>query len=259
MTRAVALHLSGAVALELAGVVAATADSFSLDHTTASGSDNASSSPVTLTGADVWAFSLGSSSVFVGVGGGLTASGSASGFDVSDGSVGVAATVTDVKVASVTQGAVTYTGVQVDGLTGGLVGVPGLTVHVAGVTALANLVSGSTTKLDWAGLDSGVVAFSFDSGLTRAVALHLSGAVALELAGVVAATADSFSLDHTTASGSDNASSSPIALSGADVWAFSLGSSSVFVGVGGGLTPSGSASGFDVTNGSVGVSASVTA
>ncbi|HVM56368.1 MAG TPA: hypothetical protein VMT74_02815, partial [Gaiellaceae bacterium] len=258
LTRSVSLHLAGAAALDLAGVVAATANSFTLDHTTASGSDNASSSPISLSDADVWAFSLGGSSVFVGIGGGLTPSGSASGYDVSNGSVGVAATVTGVKLAQITAGTTAYTGVEVDGLSGDLLGLPGLTVHVVGVTALANLVSGSTTKLSWAGLDSGVLPFSFDGGLTRSVSLHLAGAAALELADVVAATTDSFTVDHTSASGSDNASSSPIALSGADVWAFSLGSSSVFVGAGGGLTPSGSPSGYDVSNGSVGFSGSVT-
>ncbi len=139
--------------------------SFSLDHTTASGSDNASSAPITLTGADVWAFHLGASQVFVGVGGGLSLdSGAASGYDVTNGSVGVSGSVTEVKLAQITQGGATYTGVEVDGLSGDLVGLVGLTVHVKGVTALANSVSGSATPLNWAGLDSGILPFSFDRG-----------------------------------------------------------------------------------------------
>ncbi|HEY5057558.1 MAG TPA: hypothetical protein VII51_00960, partial [Gaiellaceae bacterium] len=256
-TQTTALHLSGAVAVAVTDVVAATADNVTLDHSTGvSGSDG---NGITLAGADVWALSLTSPSVFVGVGGSLSPSTSAtSHFVVGDGTFGVSGTVTSVKLAQIAQGGATYTGVEVDGLTGDLVGLVGLTVHVAGVTALANLVSGSTTKLNWAGLDSDVLPFSFATGLTRSVSLHLSGALALSIGTFLAATTDSFTLDHTTASGSDNASSSPITLTGADVWAFSLGRSHVFVGLGAALTPdSGAASGYDVTDGTVGVAATI--
>ncbi len=68
LTRDVELHLSGAAAVNLAGVAVATATSISADHTTASGDDG---NGITLTGADVWAFRLGGATVFVGTGGSL--------------------------------------------------------------------------------------------------------------------------------------------------------------------------------------------
>ena len=117
---------------------------FTVDHLTRSGSDNAATAPITLTNADAWAFSLTGAHVFVGVGGSLTASASASGYDVVDGTIGLTANASSFKLASITQGSTTYTGLQVRGLNGDLVGIPGVIVHVTGVTALANLVSSST-------------------------------------------------------------------------------------------------------------------
>ena len=253
-TQNTALHLSGAAAVAVTDVVAATADSFALDHSTGvSGTDG---NGITLVAADVWAFALTAPSLFVGAGGTLSANSSAaSHFLVSAGSVGVSGSATSLELARILDSGTTYVGVQVDGATVSLVGLTGLTVHVAGASVLSNTTSGAS-RLNFSGLSSGVLPFTIAA--SNLVALHVSGAVALALAGVVAATAGSFSLDHTTASGSDNASSSPVTLTGADVWAFSLGSSSVFVGVGGGLTASGSASGFDVSDGTVGVAATVT-
>ena len=177
--------------------------------------------------------------MFVGTGGSLVSDSTTLGFHVDHASnaVGILAGASDFKLARITQGATSYVGLEISGLHGDLIGIPGATVHVAGVTALANSVDPTGTKLSWATLSAGVLPFTFSSALTNGVTLHLSGAVAVSIGGVVAAVANSFTLDHTTASGSDNASSAAITLTGADVWAFQLGSSSVFVGVGGGLTP----------------------
>ena len=255
LTRSVSLHLSGALALELTNVVAATADSFTLDHTTASGSDG---NGITLTGADVWAFSLTSPAVFAGTGGGLNVDGAApSGYDVSNGSLGIGATASSVKLAQITQGGTTYAGVEVDGLTGLLQGIPDVTVHLAGASALANSVSGGTTKLAWGSLDSGILPFAFDAGLTAGLSFRFAGSAAVDLANVLQATG-TVGVEQSTASGSDNVSGSAISFTGADVTAVTLTDASVFVGTGGTLTLDGGApSGYHVTQGSFGVMASV--
>src|SRR5206468_2157741 len=106
-----------------------------------------------------------------------------------DGSVGVAADASSFEFASITSGATTYNGVQVDGLNGDLVGVPTVTIHVKGVQALSNSVTPTTAaKLNFGAITDLPVRFS--TGLTAAVSLHLSGAVALSAAGFVAATTD---------------------------------------------------------------------
>ncbi len=256
LTSSVSLHLSGALALSLAGVVNATTSSFTLDHVSVSGSDGAATGPITLSGADLWSFSLGGASVFVGTGGSLVADGSASGYHVDHASdaIGISASATSFAFAQATQGATQYEALEVTGLDGDLVGITGVTIHVKGVTALANTVTpGTATKLNWDGLGSAIpVAFT---GLTRSVSLRLSGAVALQLANVVAATADGFTLDHTTvATGTDG---NGVDLAGGDAWSFSLTGPAVFAGTGGGLSvDSGATSGYDVSGGSFGLSAS---
>src|SRR5213075_2028832 len=99
----------------------------------------------------------------------------------------------------------------------------------------------TATKLNFGAITD--LPFTFSSGLTAAVSLHLSGAVALSAAGVAAATTDQFSVDHLT-------------VSEGDAWAFSLTSPHAFVGVGAGLdaTPA-TASGYTVHDGTVGVAA----
>ena len=259
LTRSVSLHLSGALALSVAGVVAATTDAFTVDHVTSSGSDNAASDPITLSGADVWAFSLTNPSVFVGTGADLAADATSLGFHVVHASdaVGVGATASSFEFARIVAGSTSYTALQVGGLTGDLVGIDSVTVHLVGASALANSVSPAGTKLNWAGLDAGVVPFAFDAALTRNVSLHFSGGLALSIAGVVAATTSQFTVDHVTVSGSDHGST-PIVLSGADVWAFSLTNAAVFVGTGAGVTADASPLGWTVTTapGAIGVSAS---
>ena len=106
LTDAVSLHLSGAVALSALDLVAATTDHFTVDH-------------LTVSEGDAWMFSLTSPHVFVGVGAGLDVSAtSATGYTVRNGSVGVAADATSFKFASITNGATTYNGLQVEGLNG---------------------------------------------------------------------------------------------------------------------------------------------
>ena len=219
------IHLSGAAALSIGTFLAATTDSFTLDHTTASGSDNASSSPITLTNADVWAFSLGSSHVFVGLGAALTPdSGAASGYDVSDGTVGVAATISGLKVATITQGTATYTGVEADGIGGSFIGIDPVTLTVSGVKALYN-ASSTATKLNWAGLDSGILPFAFDSSLTRALSFHLAGSATVSFDSFVTGTA-TFAVTE-----SDVDVTTP-ALTGASLLVISLTSPTLQIGVG---------------------------
>src|SRR4029077_3882557 len=103
--------------------------------------------------------------------------------------------------------------------------------------------------LNFGGLSSGVLPFAFDASLDRTVNLHLSGAAALSLAAVVGAPTGIFPVDRPASSGSDGS----ITLSNADVWAFSLTNPHVFVGVGVGLTASGSTSGYGVSNGTSGL------
>ena len=219
------IHLSGAAALSIGTFLAATTDSFTLDHTTASGSDNASSNAITLTGADVWAFSLGSSHVFVGLGAALTPdSGAASGYDVSDGTVGVDATVTGVKVATITQGTATYTGVEADGIGGSFIGIDPVTLSVMGVTALYN-ASSTATKLNWAGLDNGILPYAFDSTLTRGLSFHLAGSATVSFDSFVTGSA-TFAVTE-----SDVDVTTP-ALTGASLLVISLTSPTLQIGAG---------------------------
>src|SRR5204862_536886 len=160
-----------------------------------------------------------------------TSSTSATGYTVHDGTVGVSADATSFKFASITSGATTYNGLQVEGLNGALVGVPTVTIQVKGVEALANSVTPTTaTKLNFGAVAD--LPFAFATALTANVNLHLAGAVALSAADLVAATTDHFTVDHLT-------------VSEGDAWAFSLTSPHVFVGVAAGLDVSStSASGY---------------
>ncbi|HEV7132735.1 MAG TPA: hypothetical protein VGN27_03260, partial [Gaiellaceae bacterium] len=170
----VAFHLSGDLAVSVAGVVAAVG-TVTLDHTTVATG--------TLAGADVWAIGVGSPSLFVGTGGSLTTAGSW--YTVGAGPVGVSASASTIQLATITQGSVTYTGLKATGLAGDISGLTGLVAHVAGGTALSNTVTGATTKLGFSTLAAGVLPASFDlSGLDATVSLHLSGAVAVSIAGV---------------------------------------------------------------------------
>ena len=184
----------------------------------------------------MWAFSLGSSHLFVGLGASLTPDGgAASGYDVTDGSVGVDATVGGIKVATITQGTTAYTGVEADGIGGSFVGIDPVTLTVSGVTVLYN-ASSAAPKLNWAGLDSGILPYSFSSDLTRALSFHLEGQAAVSFAGFVTGTAG-FAVTES------NVDVATPALPGANLLVISLTSPTLTIGAGSfGLTLGGSGS-----------------
>ena len=149
------------VLLAVFGFVVATAG-FSLVKRSVSGSDSPTvGAPITLTNANALVFTLTGAQVFVGVGGVLNTNGTPlnAADDTVDSSagIGLAASVSSLTLATVTTGGLTptkYTGLEISGLAGALVGISGVTATVSQVNVKLNQVSGplgTERRLDWAG------------------------------------------------------------------------------------------------------------
>ena len=260
------LHLSGTVALDLAGVLVAVSG-FSADHTTVT--TTAATNGAAITGGDAWLFQLtGNPTVWAGVGGSLHDNGGGS-YAVVDGTVGVHAAATSIAFATISTATasggvvtpgVTYTGVEIKGLAGDLVGLDPVVLHVSGVEFLFNQATDNTASP--AVTTGGGLNWSTVAGFTAALAdvtdttqLHLSGTVALDLAGVLVAVSG-FSADHTTVT--TTAATNGAAITGGDAWLFQLtGNPTVWAGVGGSLHDNGGGS-YAVVDGTVGVHAAAT-
>src|SRR5207244_4475232 len=85
--------------------------------------------------------------LFIGAGGSL------SGTTVTDGTIGLSASVASFTFVPIDPAVTTYSALQITGMSGSIVGVPSLQLDVTGVSVAVNKVSPAGQKLDWAGLN----------------------------------------------------------------------------------------------------------
>src|SRR5439155_18642426 len=127
--------------------------------------------------------------VFIGAGGSL------SGTTVTDGTIGLSASVASFTFVSIDP-VTTYSALQITGLSGSIVGVPSLQLDVTDVSVAVNKVSPVGQKLDWARLGM------FGLTIPNTIDVKVSGSIALDAFGFVLATGG-FSLTKGTVSGND--------------------------------------------------------
>src|SRR5260221_335479 len=239
--------ISGNAQLSLAGFVAVQGH-FDIAKTTLTDTGGA------FTNADALLVSLSNLSVFAGVGGTFDAHGTATDYsddtlDVSN-AIGLSATASSIKLALVAAGTSKWTGLQITGLAGDLVGISVLTFHVWGVTVGVNQSPVANAGINWTHVAG--------SGITLAdptTVFSISGNAQLSLAGFVAVQGH-FDIAKTTLTDTGGA------FTNADALLVSLSNLSVFAGVGGTFDAQGTATDYsddtlDVSN-AIGLSATAT-
>src|SRR5439155_1308988 len=228
------LELAGTVGINVGDGFAVAAGSFHL----LSGQFSGSGGGATFTSKPVFELSITSPHVWVGVGGSL------SGTTVTDGTVGLSVTATQLHLVSLTDDlGVTYTGLQITGIAGSLTGVPGVEINVSGGLVKLNKSSGAA-KLDWT-----AAAYStFGLEIPATTDLELAGTVGINVGSGFAVASGSFHL----LSGQFSGSGGGATFTSKPVFELSITSPHVWVGVGGSL------SGTTVTDGTVGLSVTAT-
>ena len=209
------LSVSGTIGVDISGFIAASG-SFALERDVVSGSGLTSATALKLT--------VSNAHLWVGVGGSLDATDHST---VHPGTIGIDVSGVDLKLAAISSGLTSYTGLELKVASASLNGVPGVTVSVSNLDVKVNKATGGTspTPLDWSALTiDGSGSFGF--GLTGSSSLSVSGSLTVDLGGVVTGSSG-FSL-------AEQAVDVPsLSLTGASLLTLTLTSPTLSVGAGG--------------------------